>query len=154
MGCDIHVFVEERVGLEWVIVAPPMGDTEWRESFGKWLGEGNPYELFEPFKSLVSWFDERQYALFSKLANVRNHREPIVPISEPRGIPSDLCKEIQEEFDEEGENYHSHTWFYLMDLRENLAVELAEFVEFRNFLDEVWSVTKNPLTRIIIAFDN
>jgi hypothetical protein len=59
MGCDIHAFVDfNKPGADFC------------QSLSEELNL------------------DRDYAMFAKLANVRNHGEDIVPISEPRGLPS------------------------------------------------------------------
>jgi len=54
---------------------------------------------------------DRNYALFARLANVRNDEEdPIPPIAEPRGIPADatfLTMFDVKKWDGDG---HSHSW--------------------------------------------
>ena len=61
MGCDIHAFIDfNKPGEDWC-------------------------QCFSDELSL-----DRDYAVFAKLAGVRNHGDEIVPISEPRGLPQNV----------------------------------------------------------------
>lgn len=68
MGCDIHVYCEDR------------------KSDGKWFGWDG--------EDLLS---HRSYAVFGFLAGVRNY-SAITPISLPRGIPADASGYTREEW--------------------------------------------------------
>lgn len=103
MGCDIHGVFQKKTSEGWEDV-----ETE--------------YEF------------NRHYYLFATLAGVRNGRgfagipthSPVVPISEPRGVPDDM--EIYN--DEYGGNFmgdHSHSW---LTGQEILAREHTESVWF------------------------
>lgn len=53
---------------------------------------------------------KRWYALFARIANVRNYDDEITPISKPRGLPDDLnivTKLCRERYGSDG---HSDTW--------------------------------------------
>ena len=62
MGCDIHCYVEYK---------PPNYDT-WI-SFGGRINPG------------------RNYAIFTKMAGVRNYSDIIIPIDKPRGLPENAA---------------------------------------------------------------
>lgn len=114
MGCDIHICTEARksVGgeMRWVNIdhfklnnyyneeAPEDGEREWE---------------------LVPIYDRRDYALFSILADVRNHSNN-VPISKPKGIPDDCSKVTRKEIDYWGVDGHSHSYLTLRELLEYL----------------------------------
>ncbi len=53
---------------------------------------------------------KRDYALFTKMAGVRNYDDEIDPISEPRGIPLDCTKTTQLVCDHWDTDGHSHSW--------------------------------------------
>jgi len=68
MGCDIHAFIDyNKPGEDYV---HPLSE-----------------ELYL----------DRDYAVFSKLANVRNYDEDIEPISEPRGLPEKVSYIVSDE---------------------------------------------------------
>lgn len=51
----------------------------------------------------------RQYALFAKMANVRNGGS-IVPISDPRGLPTDITESTAFDFKHDEPDAHSMSW--------------------------------------------
>ncbi len=54
---------------------------------------------------------ERNYALFAKMAGVRNYWEDkIKPISKPKGIPEDATELTRLDADRYGTDGHSHSW--------------------------------------------
>ena len=115
MGCDIHFHVEARGrgGWERVEATSP-----------------NPYADIEGEPATVreSWYRSRNYSLFAMLADVRNGHgfagsdtgDPVVPIADPRGLPSDVSPEVRSESEQIGEDGHSHSHFSLAEL---LAVD-------------------------------
>lgn len=56
----------------------------------------------------------RDYALFSRLANVRNYRDDhaewVEPISDPRGLPEDASFLTKFDSEKWGTDGHSHSW--------------------------------------------
>lgn len=109
MGCDIHVYTEFK---------PWYGKRE-----GEWFSADN-YRLnpsfdeedkYESKMNVVPIYGERNYTLFSILADVRNYGEN-EPISEPRGLPEDCCPEIKKESDSWEVDGHSHSYFTLKEL--------------------------------------
>lgn len=114
MGCDIHLYVEKKVGENWTAL-----DKFEREE---------PDEDYEAGYISVPYSDRlysgRNYDLFAILADVRNGSgfagcktgDGFVPIAMPRGIPDDASaevKEIAEQWDVDG---HSHSFFTLREL--------------------------------------
>ena len=74
----------------------------------------------------------RNYALFAKMANVRNWEgSGIVPISKPKGLPEDVTELTKLHVERYGEDGHSHSW-----LGGDEIAELHEFIESK----------KNPST--------
>jgi len=112
MGCDIHFYVEKKVGDTWVTADEwfPDPDEDGRLSTYRW-GPGFTVEK-EPM------YTGRNYGLFSILANVRNGYgfagvdtgDGYVPICDPRGLPDDVCSEVNTASDEYGCDGHSHSW--------------------------------------------
>ena len=53
----------------------------------------------------------RNYALFAKMADVRNdRRSPITPISKPKGLPEDATELTKLHSEKYGVDGHSHSW--------------------------------------------
>jgi len=108
MGCDIHLFTERKReinGVEkWVNID--------RFKISPY-GSGNEVEHFE----LVELYGDRNYRLFSMLANVRNyHNNPV--ISEPKGFPTDCSDYVNKQKESwEGEG-HSHSYLTLHEIKE------------------------------------
>ena len=71
---------------------------------GKWLCYG---------ESNIS----RCYSLFAKMANVRNY-EDLEPISEPKGIPSDLSEMVQFQYDRHNSDWHTPSWLNAEEITE------------------------------------
>lgn len=138
MGCDIHLYAEKRQpDGSWLPIAPTNVHRnslkEGEESptpyrFPLWDGEkldgafelsadvdddGNPVER----RRLAPWFQDRNYNLFSMLADVRNGRgfagcdtgDGFTPIFDPRGIPEDASQAYRDECESWGCDGHSHT---------------------------------------------
>lgn len=103
MGCDIHLFVEKKE------------NNIWKKVYGDFC-------------------DDRDYDLFSILADVRNGSgfagcdtgTGFIPISKPKGLPKDVSKEIQEEYDDWDIDGHSHSWHTLKDLLEYDWTQITE----------------------------
>ena len=105
MNCDIHVCCEHKNYFN-----------------DKWINcdhfRHNPcFEKYEDEKEweIVPIYDDRNYALFATLANVRNYGEN-TPISEPRGLPKDVHKITKQLADDWGIDGHSHSYFTLREL--------------------------------------
>jgi hypothetical protein len=108
MGCDIHLYAEKRDGDKWT-------------TLDRWVKEYDDV-LSVPYKE--SFYHNRNYNLFSILADVRNGRgfagcktgEGFVPIAPPRGIPADACEEYKNEVALMDGDGHSHSWFTVAEL--------------------------------------
>ena len=62
---------------------------------------------------------ERNYALFAKMANVRNGtKTPITPISKPRGLPEDATELTRLHSEKYGVDGHSHSWLNAKEISE------------------------------------
>jgi hypothetical protein len=107
MGCDIHFYVERREGGRWV-------------SADEWTTEDG--ENHVDYKK--AYYHNRNYNLFSILADVRNGRgfagcktgEGFNPISEPRGIPDDASPEYRAAAESYGEDGHSHSFLTVAEI--------------------------------------
>lgn len=117
MGCDIHLYREKQVNGEWVAVDKwtpyDYGDGE--------VGKSVEYEDCA--------YTGRNYQLFGVLSKgVRSDHEFSL---EPRGIPSDSCKEIMDESKSWDLDGHAHSHIYLSELKE-LAKKLeGSFIKIR-----------------------
>lgn len=174
MGCDIHLYTEAKRTvnneLKWVNV------DNWR--INPYYDKTNPDG--ESKLRLESVYGERNYSLFSILANVRNHDERNQFICEPKGLPEDISeptKQAAEAWDGDG---HSHSYFTLKELKDYVKTMpkikqcgLVSKEEAKLLDDEVstptswckwasnefnlvwreWEVDYNPLTKLIDAID-
>lgn len=64
---------------------------------------------------------ERNYALFAKMANVRNWagaNPQIVPISQPKGLPEDVTELTKLHSEKCGIDGHSHSWLNAREISE------------------------------------
>lgn len=59
---------------------------------------------------------DRNYMLFSVLADVRNYSDRVKPIDLPRGLPDDVSLEVKRKSDYDGVDGHSHSWLTLREL--------------------------------------
>ncbi len=113
MGCDIHLYVEVFKNGKWVSA------DSWQSSEYAEEGENKLEVRYED-----RFYSGRNYNLFSILADVRNGHgfagvktgEGFNPISDPRGLPADVCNEISVESDGWGEDGHSHSWLTVREL--------------------------------------
>lgn len=150
MGCDIHLFVEkkQRDG-SWALIPPPViaKPFDWKhyyslpedereqysESTVSYRYGQSPYSENPIYtdsygsKYLRSWFDSRNYNLFSILANVRNDGN-ILDYKDARGVPPDASEEYRKEAN--CSDYHHHSYFTLAELKEWLGKLCKEsFIE-------------------------
>lgn len=150
MGCDIHFYVEKKDGDKWVSA------DKWTPS--RWDGS---LEV----KHEDSFYDDRNYILFSVLADVRNFRDTrINPISEPRGVPDDATQEVRDAVFFYGD--HSHSWLLVSEIE---AYDWNQDIEDNGssfnikdrcmkFLEETLSRMKalgdSDKVRCVFGFDN
>lgn len=125
MGCDIHLFTEQKRHIndeeKWICA-----DHFKLNPYHKEGGDEGKYSVV----SLVG----RNYGLFSMLADVRNHGENPNPFMEPKGFPddaNDLVKEEKEAWDGDG---HSHSWLTMKELYDFL--EANPIQKYSGFVDE------------------
>lgn len=125
MGCDIHMQVQRRVGEAWETVsALPRRPCSWCKGRGHY--EGRPKDQCYSCKGdggETGPYDDRNYTVFSVLANVRNDGY-VKPIAEPRGLPEGLAEELPEDPNDEDKDLmplgdHSFSWMTLRELAEH-----------------------------------
>lgn len=117
MGCDIHNRIEYRreIYIGKNEDGSPKYETKWccgdyfelNPNYGVWNGE-EEYEL-------VGFCDERWYARFATLANVRNYGDTEY-ICEPKGLPDDVSEKVKEDYEKEKYDAHSISYFTLQEL--------------------------------------
>lgn len=110
MGCDIHLYREKLEDGAWVSA------DEWEDVYG--AGADVPFE---------KRFTDRNYNLFSILADVRTRCEPPAKF-EPRGMPLRLSFEVAEAFRNFGCGCHSYSHLYLSEL-----IELRDLLASRMY---------------------
>ena len=97
MGCDIHSFAEKR-----------------NKKTGDWEKVKDAFSLDDFDKKYLNKekgehpFDWRNYSMFAFLAGVRNY-DCCEPLSEPKGLPSDVSKEVKSEYGD-GVDWHSESF--------------------------------------------
>jgi hypothetical protein len=119
MGTDIHPHYEIKQNDTWVYY-------DWKKPYV--IGE---HDDGSPKYDWSKMFDDpldigRNYNLFSILANVRNGfgfagvptGEGFKPIALPRGLPTDVSKEILSMSDYWESDGHSRSWFMLKELQD------------------------------------
>lgn len=108
MGCDIHMCVETKQSVN--------GSEKWLNSdawmLNKYFGEEGEREY--KVKGLCT---DRNYELFSALANVRNDQgNPY--ICDPKGLPEDASPHTITEAESWGDDGHSHSYLTLAEIKE------------------------------------
>lgn len=119
MGCDIHNHIEykKNIYIGDNSEGKPVYEERWicgdyfkvNPYYNKWENDSE-----KPFE-LVRFCEDRNYGLFSLLADVRNYSNN-KPISEPKGLPNDLSKEVIEDAEHWELDGHSHSFFTLKEL--------------------------------------
>lgn len=149
MGCDIHCFVEKRSKTgKWEKITGFVSDFYDPES---------DYFNKEEYKNADSPLDERSYVEFSILAGVRN-RWDIVPISEPKGVPSDVCSDIKREIDNWDPDGHSHSYLTAKEISDYVSDDrqYAKWL-FGSCLNQLMDRSETGVgddVRIVFWFDN
>lgn len=104
MGCDIHCYLER-----------------FDKSENRWIS----CSFFDEEQRLFPVYSNRDYALFSILANVRNGNRFVngklvkfIPIDYPRGLPNDVSELVLAEYEKYKEDYHSESYLLVSELYE------------------------------------
>jgi hypothetical protein len=133
MGCDIHLHAEIREHGRWHKVDPSFPCRDCNGTGTRNTKHAKTKEDIEQLcwwckgsKVAREWYGGRNYDLFAMLADVRNGRgfagcytgSGFKPISDPKGLPSDVCWEIKEESDRWGCDGHSHSYLTVKELLE------------------------------------
>lgn len=111
MGCDIHMYTE---------VKKHAGGTEQWANSDNWRlndywteGGDNDGEQRYTLKALAG---DRNYALFTALAGVRDYSEGSPKLGAPKGLPADVCAVIRAEAKRWDGDGHSHSYWTLREL--------------------------------------
>lgn len=159
MGCDIHLFAQRRIKQPWYKAWLGHKD-RWvsvdkyspNEDYGKWDGE--PEFTIKSEDRIYT--DGRNYNLFCALCGVRSYHFNDNPpmISEPKGLPPNLCPEIQREVDNYGSDGHSHSWNFLKELESFDWSSYGKTCDdFRNeVIPKLRAITNNPEDIMIVYF--
>lgn len=162
MECDIHLFLEKWTNVDNPN-CPKLDDkSEIRDkrlleildlqSDYKWVSYDNWYKESGIWK-LNSFYYDRNYNLFSLLANVRNY-DDISPIDYPRGIPKDASQTFLYICKKWDINGHSHSYFLLSEL---LKIDSNFWIKINaeNFIIPLREIEGDPdEIRICFFFDS
>lgn len=136
MGCDIHMFVEYKrsKGVRGTVEGKKVHNEQWvnGDNFRKIPFYDPEYDSSE--FEVVELDGNRDYALFATIAGVRMYTDECIPVSEPKGLPHDVCEFVKKESDEYGDDGHSHSWLTLKELRDYQA--LNPKFKYSGLLDE------------------
>lgn len=162
MGCDIHVNLEKytKIGVEnkWVNV------DYWQ--INPYFGVDDSNREYDR----VSFYVGRNYDLFSILAEIRGSLDPI---ADARGIPEDVSTITKREYNIDGFEVHTPSYYTLKELKdylfnnadnEEIVDNLSYFVDAMNrrFKTEFWisdddekryTIKENGF-RVVFWFDN
>lgn len=129
MGCDIHLYQEQKIDGSW-------------KSTDVWSDKYKEGRLSVAYDDMV--YHERNYNLFSILADVRNGHgfagvktgAGFTPISEPRGLPKDVSKQVRSASDDWSGDGHSHSWLTVREILDydwNQKTVLSGWVDVREY---------------------
>lgn len=114
MGCDIHVMVEAR--------KYPFGNEKWF-NVDNWRHDpspDDPDDKSKPALTVKPIYNNRNYELFSFLADVRNYgHNPSFGFD--RGFPEDACEHTAAEYNRWGEDAHTPGYATLAELKEHIG---------------------------------
>lgn len=138
MGCDIHLYQEQKIDGQW------KSTDVWSDKYK----EGRQTVAYDDMA-----YHDRNYNLFAILANVRNGGTfgdtktgiGFNPISLPRDLPADVSEQVCAASHEWGEDGHSHSWLTLreiLDFNWNQKTTLSGWVDSRNY--QTWKSRGYP----------
>lgn len=174
MGCDIHFFVERYSSDDYE--GPKSRDIKIKDiislSEPAWIPVDN--YLWNPsrfgegsvgqdefgrgyWNTDGSFYDNKNYYIFSILADVRNGSDRIEPISDPRGVPEDCCYPYRVILEQWGLDAHSKSYFTLEEL---LNIDWSIYNEdwisdFLKAIEKMKEIKSDPKDiRCLFFFDN
>jgi len=164
MGCDLHMYLERWTNvhnnncprlktksqvrdekISALLDVDISSAYKW-ESCDDWWCDNGDWECFHIY-------DNRNYNLFSFLADVRNGGG-IVPLDEPRGIPEDASDSYLWACKIWDGNAHSHSWFLLEELLK-VDEKFWEKIYAPHFHEKLLEISGEPSeVRVCFFFDN
>lgn len=112
MGCDIHVYTEKLVEIDGKNKWVNCDNWQYNEYYNPRNQDGETKMHLNPI------YSNRNYALFSVLAGVRDYSENNKMISKPKGLPKDISKITKAEAKRWEGDAHSHSYFTLKELKD------------------------------------
>lgn len=164
MGCDIHFYVE-KWSDEDVIPEGPLDISDARDSIinntlklekdHRWITADKWIKEDDDYWTNYSFYRDRNYDLFAKLADVRNYGSDITPLSEPRGVPEDASYAYKYMVKKMNGDGHSHSYFTLDELL-NSGVNWEDFSkDFVNTIEKMKMIDSDTSKiRCVFFFDN
>ena len=139
MGTDIHVVIERR-------------NKTYKDRWVK-------FEDSEIPEDIDLDLEHRNYMLFSIFAGVRNFRNGVTPISEPKGIPEDSSKEYKRLTRNYGEDGHSHSYLTVREILDYEHWSNVDLIRSTLHFTSTWlpgicSLGKPEDMRICFFFDS
>jgi len=169
MGCDIHIWVEQKKEDRWEIIAGDAIDGVMKMKFVEKYKvdndeEGNietVFPLLEERDDGEYHYDyirlsDRSYGWFSLLAGVRDYSDgKIAKISDPRGLPQDVSGIIKVYHDEYwGVDAHSSSWVNIREVMDNRVEEVQYQTDWiEKYLIPLSKDNGND-QRLVFFFDN
>ncbi|QHZ53394.1 hypothetical protein [Paenibacillus larvae] len=141
MGCDIHLFVEKKINASYWVALKGINEPMiqyLQTSLLKCKERGEDTSCLEDWikeekEKTYNFVDiQRSYRLYAALADVRNYNR-VKPISEPRGLPSDVSAVVKEQSDEWGAYAHHRSYLTVKELSE---FDWNQKIRFEGFVDE------------------
>lgn len=112
MGCDIHLFCEYRENYDtWKCADHFRIRTDDVPDKVKIQSVNDYPKYLEP----IPLYDNRSYAFFSLLADVRNSGD-VKPMGDRRGLPHDVSDIVKAYSNYWGSDGHSHSWYTAREL--------------------------------------
>ena len=144
MGCDIHFYVEKKSQIDgkWESMDTFFPDEDgYLSQYNDDLPWGHPNKC-------TAFYNGRNYNLFAILADVRNGvgfagcdtGNRLVPISKPKGLPSNVSSETRSCSNRYGGDGHSHSYLTVAELMaydwtqisvQRGVVNPSEYIQFK-----------------------
>lgn len=159
MGADIHFYIETRADDNNPWGVDTFHNTE------EILEEGEEPPYIEISAKHAKWgYGQRNYYMFSVLANVRGNGA----LYEPRGVPQDISPIMRTHIDRWASDGHSHSYLSLDEFKECLDVIdtteessysyiyrlAAEWLAKEQAEAHLLETGANPQVRFVFFFDN
>lgn len=150
MGCDIHFYVDKKVGDTWVTA--DIWETQRVIDPGYYYDNDPEGDIFRQYNSFYQ--DGRNYELFALLGGVRMYDDTVRPIAARRGVPKDASPEYLREVNYMGSDGHSHSWCTLYELIAADGLEEVSPALVHDTIPMLLGVGHPDEVRILFFFDN